>query len=927
MSAAESRAPVVVNPVLRHPRERRQGLDGTWSFRLDPGDVGVREAWFRQAPLIGEPIAVPGCWQGQGFGGDGLEMVWDFRLSARLLRATYTGTGWYGRTIRLPSEWRGERSWLAFGGVHPTAEVWLDGSPVGEHHEPFVPFALDVTGPLADGGEHFLAVRVSEADRIMGFAFNFQGTWSGLYRGVDLLATGPAYLRDLRADPDPVSGTVRVHADIGGTPADGSRLTLELSLSTPDGTRAAAGTFTVAAGQAEAVLEVARPRAWSPDDPFLYRLDAVLTAAGRTLDARSDRIGFVALSTEGKRITVNGVPWYFRGTGEFLSNPETGSPDTDRDRWRRKLRVLRDYGYTYVRCQSFVPAPEYFDAADEVGLLVQSEMGTLGAWGGSDAWHGYAWPQPTPGMRERLVGQWDRVVIRDANHPSAQIYCMSNELGQQTDYPRLAWQCYRQTKRVRPRSLVIWTDGGCSAELPGDFVNDEAALDAKTPLPVVQHEFRWWSSYPDVRTMDAFDGALRPYGAEIALAAAARHGIARVLPRAAETSQRLQYLEARGKMERCRRDNPTLAGICHFNAMDGQLSPQGIVDEHYGRKYADAALWQRTNGDTVVLASLDFADRVRSGGETLSVALSVSDWSRPALVNPLCRWRLEVEGAAAGSGDLAFEHRPYRTCPIGEVRAVLPTVDRPKRAALVATVTDGARSFTNSWDLWLFPAAATSTGPCTVYGAPRHTWLRNLAGAVRIDAAGLGRVRKPGPVLTEVVDDALAAWMQRGGRAILAASEGLVRPFRPKFGYKEGHYFFTPPANYPPYEDGHDGTIVADHPMLDGFPHEGFADLQFFRMMADSPPLELEPLGLTGVDPVIRVMHSFPVARPLGYLAEARVGEGGLVLTALGLDQDLPEARYLFAVIHAYAGGQAFAPALRLADAALEAIARATVVD
>jgi hypothetical protein len=182
-------------------------------------------------------------------------------------------------------------------------------------------------------------------------------------------------------------------------------------------------------------------------------------------------------------------------------------------------------------------------------------------------------------------------------------------------------------------------------------------------------------------------------------------------------------------------------------------------------------------------------------------------------------------------------------------------------------------------------------------------------------------------VLTEVVDDALAAWMQRGGRAILTASEGLVRPFRPKFGYKEGHYFFTPPANYPPYEDGHDGTIVADHPMLGGFPHEGFADLQFFRMMADSPPLELEPLGLAGADPVIRVMHSFPVARPLGYLAEARVGEGGLVLTALDLDQGLPEARFLLDRIRACAGGPAFDPPLGLDDGALAAIARATAVD
>lgn len=78
---------------------------------------------------------------------------------------------------------------------------------------------------------------------------------------------------------------------------------------------------------------------------------------------------------EGKQFRINGEPYYIRGTGDFLANLETGSPDTDRDRWRRKLATLRRYGYNQLRCQSYVPAPEYLDAADEVGLLVQSEVG------------------------------------------------------------------------------------------------------------------------------------------------------------------------------------------------------------------------------------------------------------------------------------------------------------------------------------------------------------------------------------------------------------------------------------------------------------------------------------------------------------------------------------------------------------------------
>jgi hypothetical protein len=249
---------------------------------------------------------------------------------------------------------------------------------------------------------------------------------------------------------------------------------------------------------------------------------------------------------------------------------------------------------------------------------------------------------------------------------------------------------------------------------------------------------------------------------------------------------------------------------------------------------------------------------------------------------------------------------------------------------LVARVREGTRSFANSWDLWVFPPGkaadpARAAAAYAVYGEPRHTWLRALAsramGADRLAAAN------PQPVvLSESLDGTLLKYVQNGGKVILCASEGLVRPFRPKFGFSEGHYYFTPPANYPPYEDGHDGTIIESHPMLGDFPHEGFADLQFFRMMDKAPPLELEALGMGRVDPVIRVMHSFPVARPLAYLAEAAVGRGGVILCALDLDQANPEARHLLGCLSAYAAGRLFAPRHALSEEVLGYILRVTAV-
>jgi hypothetical protein len=445
---------------------------------------------------------------------------------------------------------------------------------------------------------------------------------------------------------------------------------------------------------------------------------------------------------------------------------------------------------------------------------------------------------------------------------------------------------------------VIWTDGGLNEALPQDFVNAEASQDDACAQPLIQHEFRWWSSYPDVRIMDKYSGAIRPYAAQIALDAAARHGLTHLLPLAAENSQRLQFAEMKGKMEMCRRDNPRLAGICHFNAMDSNPSPQGILDEFYESKVTDAATWLQTNGDTVILSSLGFDDRVLLAGDELRCAFSVSDFSHPSLSRPGLRWSLRCGEEVLSSGEITYGHQPFCTCPAGELTVTIPDFPHPAKAILHAELVENERSFTNEWDLWILPRETPDTTP------PPSDRL----------------------VVTERLDGALISFVRDGGRVLLIATEGLLRPFNPKFGFTLGHYYFTPPANYPPYEDGHDGTILAHHPALGDLPHDGWADLLFFRMIADAPPLDLEPLGLTAADPILRVLHSYPVCRPLGYLYEARVGEGGLLISALNLDQSWPEALYLLRQLRAYLSGDDFNPSAPLSDRSISALLSATAL-
>jgi hypothetical protein len=95
-------------------------------------------------------------------------------------------------------------------------------------------------------------------------------------------------------------------------------------------------------------------------------------------------------------------------------------------------------------------------------------------------------------------------------------------------------------------------------------------------------------------------------------------------------------------------------------------------------------------------------------------------------------------------------------------------------------------------------------------------------------------------------------------------------------------------------------------------------------MIDDAPPLDLEPLELNDEDPAIRVIHRYPVCRPLGYLLERAVGKGRQILCALQLDPSWPEARYLLAQVCASAANREPEPSRNLPESCLKTITDVT---
>ncbi len=898
------RMPVRVNPIHAISEELRFSLSGEWFFRLDPKNVGIAQKWYTCASSFMQKIHVPGCWQGQGFGTSATERHKEFGVEIRAFQATYEGVGWYARTFDVPCELKTKRIWLFFGGVNPTATIYLNGILIADHHEPFVPFGLDVTDVVHDK-DNLLVVRISEEDRVMGLTYHYCGKWSGLYRDVELVGTGERYVQDFQIIPDASNGNMQVLIRMGGS----GNSKVKIDIMELDGIRIAQREFESFDDIIQTELHIDNHQLWSPEHPVLYGVCLHISCDDVYQDSLYERFGFISLETEEHQLMINWQPYYLRGTGDFGEMPETGSPTTSREYWKKRLTVLKNYGYHYVRCQSYAPVPEYLDAADEVGLLVQSEMGVLGPIGGMSQDHTYnQWPKPTPDFRDLLFSQWKHVVWRDVNHVAANMYAMSNEVGQGNCiyYPGLAWKCYNETKKIKSTAFVIWTDGGYNLNMPGEFASDEAEKSIDSPIPVIQHEYMWWSSYPDISLAPLYKGAMRPFAEEIALQSATDHGLAHILPLAAKNSQILQFIEAKGKMEKLRRDFPKLAGVCHFNAMDTGMSKQGIVNMFYERKYATADEWKRINNDAVILSSLDFDNRVYIQGDEISIDLFISDYAHPHFSEPVLNWGIKTEaGTMISSGSYHPRHTPYTTYHATTLNFETNRSEHPTVLTVDVNLEDHKNnSVYNQWKLWCFPKISGLR--------------RGVHNTLKEDTKVL---------ITQNLDDAAVQFMANGGVILLKAGLCLVRPFCPILRLNTGRYFFTRPANFPPFEELQNGTIIQSHPILGDFPADNYADLQFYRLIAEMPAIDLEPLGLADEDPIIRMIHSYYVNRSLGYIVERQYGAGRLVLTSMDIFSDNPEAQYLLDQICAYELSGNKAPCTALSEFSLLQIMKATEID
>lgn len=321
--------------------------------------------------------------------------------------------GWYRTPISVTAADSGRRLWLEFDGVFRDAVIFVNGYIVARNASGYAPFRVEIDDFLNyDGKPNVIAVR---ADASLGEGWFYEG--AGIYRHVDLIRADPLHIPQwgafVRSDVVPEGARLRVATEIfnSGDAALSGILRQTVSAAGRDVLNLPPLAFALAAGERRTLEQeglLRAPRLWSIEAPHLYRLRSELDSGGRTTDVFDTRFGVRTIAFDAQRgFFLNGRPIKLLGACNHNDHAGVGAAVPDAlHRWR--IAQLQEMGSNAWRSAHNPAAAALLDACDEMGMLMIDE-------------------QRVNSTADDAMGELDRLVRRDRNHPCVILWSLGNE--------------------------------------------------------------------------------------------------------------------------------------------------------------------------------------------------------------------------------------------------------------------------------------------------------------------------------------------------------------------------------------------------------------------------------------------------------------------------------------------------------------------
>jgi beta-mannosidase len=363
---------------------------------------------------------------------------------------------WYRRTFRVPAGTTDKRLRLRFDATDYYADIYLNGELLGRHEGYIDPYEFEVGDKLKPTSDNVLAVRVWTPINYYWRhrPYTIKGSYGavdqkpdnitplGITRPVHLLAGGPVAIQDVAVDTRlnrDGSADVVVDVTLDATQAtEAAEIKLSLAprnFEAPNGLELKAVEPLIDEPRTRRfIFHVTNPQLWWTWDhgkPNLYTLNVAVRVGGALSDQYTCAVGIREIEHVDWKFYLNGKRLFIRGTNSYynLFLSEMRRSDYERD-----LKLMRGMNINMIRLHCHFSNPEFYDLADELGLLVWQDF--LEAWYPEDR-----------AFALKAAELYDPHIRYVRNHPSVALWATSDEESLEN---------YRElTKHLEPRLYAL----------------------------------------------------------------------------------------------------------------------------------------------------------------------------------------------------------------------------------------------------------------------------------------------------------------------------------------------------------------------------------------------------------------------------------------------------------------------------------------
>jgi beta-galactosidase/beta-glucuronidase len=386
---------------------------------------------------------------------------------------------WYRRRFDIPAHWNGQHVLLHFGAVDWHATVYLNGKEIGQHKGGYDGFSFDITDALKPGGPQELIVGVfdgtDKGDQPRGKqTANPRGIWytptSGIWQTIWMEPVAPAHITAFTpaADVDRESVGIKLYASKNGSAEvrilDGDDVVGRTMTQVPfwiGGPKRVTGNWLV--------VSVPHAKLWSPESPFLYRVEIDFTAGDGSTDHVTSYFAFRKISV-GKddkgipRIFLNNKPIFMTGPLDQGFWPDGLYTAPTDEALRYDIEVTKKLGFNMTRKHVKVEPERWYYWADKLGLLVWQDMPSMRT------------APTTDEQKQNFESELDHLIEGRREHPSIVMWVVFNEGWGQFQTARLT----QHVKQLDPTRLVNNASGWDDQNV-GDVIDKHHYPDPAMP--------------------------------------------------------------------------------------------------------------------------------------------------------------------------------------------------------------------------------------------------------------------------------------------------------------------------------------------------------------------------------------------------------------------------------------------------------------